>query len=777
MKIKRPRPSPPIGKKSGTGKQKQPSEPTLLDEDGLPSDQALAQFISDCPEPPKLKEIARAFGIRADGRAGLRKRLRVMAERGLIDTAGNRRLSSSDRLPAVAVVEVTAIDSNGDGIAVASERHHTSEKKASSIILRHDRRRGRAFAVGRRVLAKLEQKSPNRYEGRVIRMLEPTQRHVFGEVVPFRDGKGVIPAQRGKPRTLPLAEYPSSKTGRIQVKIGDLIEAEVQGGSGYRKATATALRNLGPARESGAFSALALAELGIPVVFPEAAISEAEKAKPPALDSRKDLRTLPLVTIDGADARDFDDAVFAESLQLDDGRPGFRLVVAIADVAHFVRPGSALDNEAQRRGNSVYLPDRVVPMLPEALSNGLCSLKPGEDRACLAAEIWIDSAGNKQRHRFHRGLMRSQARLTYDAAEAWRMGDASHLPENVEPKWLEALFAAYEALAIARQDRQALELTLPERRVILDDDGHAIAIEETLQNTSQKLIEEFMILANVAAAETLESAHQTAVYRGHEPPDPAKLEALRDLVETMALALPKGQRPRPAQFNSMLEKLRQRDDPAAMVMLSEAILRSQSQAKYTIRNPGHFGLALQRYVHFTSPIRRYADLMVHRGLIAGLGLGDGGMGYDAGDAEEIATAISETERRATAAERQTADRFAASLLCDSRGTTRKGIITTVAGFGAFIRLEGAGDGLLPLSNLPDDYYHADTIGGRIEGSDHGLLLSVGDELEVLVLEADPLRGSVLLGFISGGSKTTGRRGKSRHKKPGKTPRKTRRTHR
>lgn len=719
----------------------------------LPDDDALIAFISDQPDPPKVKEIARAFNIPADQRANLRRHLRQLAESGRLKTLEGRRLARPERLPPVTVLDITDVNHDGEGIGVPVEEHLDRDAR---ITILPDRRRGKSFASGDRVLAKLSQTETGDYDAMVIRKLDRHRQTMFGMVIHQRGGFGLEPVERAARSALEL--LPPDE--RLPFSDGDLIEAEVLKSSGYSRKKARALRNLGPADQPGAYSALAVAEFGLRHVFPEAALAEAARAGKPKLDAREDLRDLPLVTIDGADARDFDDAVFAEPVE-----GGHRIIVAIADVAHYVADDSPLDREARLRGNSVYLPDRVIPMLPELLSNGLCSLVPGEDRACLAVEMVIDHHGQKLRHRFLRGLMRSQARLTYDAVEAYRTGADTDPPAGIDGAILDTMLAAYQCLADARRERGALELDLPERRVRFDDHGKAVAIDRKRQSVSQKLIEEFMILANVAAAETLEGSKRLCVFRAHEAPDPDKIDALHQLARSMSLPFPKGQVVRPHHFNSLLDAARRNDDPAGFALLNETVLRSQSQADYRITNPGHFGLALRRYAHFTSPIRRYADLMVHRQIIA---LIEGRAEQaDQVQAAETAEAISMTERQASAAERRTVDRFAASLVQNRSGQVVDGTIVSVASFGAFIEIEDTGvQGLLPLSRLPDDFYDADTAAGLISGRKTGLKLRNGDSVTVMIVEVAPLKAAVSLAWVGDGQPMPARRrgGRSR---PGK----------
>ena len=729
--------------------------------DDLPDDALLIAFINEQPTPPKVKEVAKAFRLPADLRAPLRKRLKHLAEIGEIKAIDGRRIAGVDHLPPVMVVEITAINDDGDGIAIPAEASaETTETAPPQIIIVNDRqnkmaKRGKSFAVGDRVLSRLTLIGPGDYEGRVIRKLDRHRQVVFGQVYKTRDGFGLEPVERGVKSGFNLLPPHAD----LPFDAGDMVEAEVARGSGYGRKSAKVIRNLGPADDAGAFLALAIAEFELRHVFPEEAVRDAEAAKIMPLGKREDLRDLPLVTIDGADARDFDDAVFAEPHQ--DG--GYRMIVAIADVAAYVLPDAPLDREAVRRGNSVYLPDRVIPMLPEALSNGLCSLVPGEDRGCLAVEIIIDAEGNKTSHRFFRGLMRSHARLTYDAVEDYHTGKDTEPPAGLDAERLDHLFSAYQLRAERRAERGALDLDLPEKRVVFDDQNRAIAIAKKHQNTSQKLIEEFMILANVAAAETLEEAKALCFFRAHEPPDPAKIDGLRDVVKTMGIAFPKGQVIRPHHFNALLKQAKSLDDAAAAQLVNETVLRSQSQADYRITNPGHFGLALRRYAHFTSPIRRYSDLMVHRSLINLMADEDDYTLPSPDAASEIAQAISDTERKAAAAERRTVDRYATALVKDKAGAIVEGKVTTVTGFGAFIQLADTGaEGLLPLGQLPDDYYDVDTNAAVIEGRSTGIKIRTGDVIDVMIIDVAPLKASVTLAWADDNLPRKSSRRSSRH---------------
>jgi ribonuclease R len=493
------------------------------------------------------------------------------------------------------------------------------------------------------------------------------------------------------------------------------------------------VERLGLPDRPGAISLISIASFDIPHVFPEAALAQAAAARPAGADGRIDLRELDLVTIDGSDARDFDDAVWAEP-DPDPANPdGWHLVVAIADVAHYVAPGSALDDEARERGNSVYFPDRVVPMLPEALSNGLCSLKPGEDRACLAARLWIDRDGRKRRHEFARAIMRSAARLTYEEVQAARDGGERLA---ISPERLGALYGAFAALDRARAARGALALDLIEYRVVLDARGTPAAVEPRQRLDSHKLIEEFMILANLAAAEELEARRRACLYRVHDAPDPGRVDMLREAladIEVPGLGLAKGQVIRPALFNRILERVAGR--PEAPVV-NDLVLRAQAQAVYSPHNLGHFGLALQRYAHFTSPIRRYADLLVHRALL--------GESRPVEELEAVGRHVSATERRAASAERAAVERYRAQLLGSRIGEVFAARVSGVQRFGLFITLAETGaDGLLPIAGLPPDFYRFDSRKLRLSGRHSRRGFGLGDAVSVRLVEADPIGGRLV----------------------------------
>ncbi|HKY93830.1 MAG TPA: VacB/RNase II family 3'-5' exoribonuclease, partial [Kiloniellales bacterium] len=626
--------SPRSGRKGG-GKTEAP----------LPTREELLEYLRRSETPLGKRELARAFQLKGDQRIRLKEMLAALKDEGLLGQQRGRRLAAQGRLPSVAVVEVVGLDEDGELLArpVGARPSHEDEDEeriGPRIFLAPDRR-GRRPVAGDRVLARLRHVEDDRYEGFVIRHLGKPERRLVGVFERQRRGGVVRPASRQLKESYRIAPEDSGGAQDGELVLAEPKEHHPRAGV---EREARVIDRLGDAANPKALSLISIAEHGLPDIFPAVALAEAEAARAVGLGNRLDLRSLPLVTIDGEDARDFDDAVFAEA-DPDPANPGgFRLVVAIADVAHYVAPESALDREARKRGNSAYFPDRVIPMLPEALSNGWCSLRPGEDRPVLAAELWIDADGRLKRHRFHRALMRSAARLIYEHVQEAFDGRPNQRTAPLLQPAIRPLYAAFAALERARKARGTLDLDLPERRVILASDGSVEAIKPRERLDSHRLIEAFMITANVAAAEALEAKRAPCMYRVHEPPDPVKVEALRDVLEGLDLSFPRGQALKPALFARVLEQIRGQD---AAQMVSDLILRAQSQARYAPENLGHFGLALTRYAHFTSPIRRYADLLVHRSLIGAYRLGEGALPAEqAAKLPAWGEAISATERRA-----------------------------------------------------------------------------------------------------------------------------------
>src|SRR5471030_2824166 len=488
----------------------------------VPTRDELLAFIKESSTPVGKREIARAYGIKGDQRIELKALLRDLRDTGEIAADRAKTFKDPTALTDITVLEITSVD--GDGHLLATPRRHDEEKDGPAARIEidpHGSKGTPAPAVGDRVLASLKRRGKNAYQAKIIRHLGTGPKKILAlyEEPPGSNGMGLATPTDRKMRTA-FDVRPGDKNGALP---GDIVWVESAGADLSRRAKV--LERIGPMSDPRTVSLISIAANDIPVDFPEAAIEEAEKAKPAPMGDRLDLRKVPLVTIDGEDARDFDDAVFAEP-----DRAGFRLIVAIADVAWYVRPGSALDRAARTRGNSVYFPDRVVPMLPEALSNELCSLKPAVARACLAVHMWLDRDGRKMRHRFVRGLMRSAARLTYEQVQAARDGNSDDATRPLLEGVIAPLYGAFAAIEKDRKARGTLDLDLPERRVTLGADGRVAAIEARQRLDSHKLIEEFMIAANVAAAETLERLKQPCMYRVHDSPDPAKLAALREFL-------------------------------------------------------------------------------------------------------------------------------------------------------------------------------------------------------------------------------------------------------
>ncbi len=716
---------------------------------GLPTREAILQFIATSPTPVGKREIARKFKVHPADRVALKGLIKEIERDGAAERGPHRRLAPVEALPAIVELEISAIDLDGE--VTARPLAWPEERGAPPQIFVVENRLG-ADEVGQRAVARLTRLEDGSYEARIVRLIAEGPARVLGVFRRNAAGGGRIEPTDRRAKV----EYHVAAGDRGDAASGELVLAEILPARRLAAPHARIVERLGNTAEPRTISLIAIHANDIPTEFPPEALAQAAAAKPVKLGTRTDLREIPLVTIDGSDARDFDDAVWAEPDPDPANKGGWHIMVAIADVSWYVRPGDALDREAEKRGNSVYFPDRVVPMLPEALSNELCSLKPDVPRACLAVHMWLDAHGQKTRHRFVRGLMRSAARLTYEQLQAARDGAPDATTQPLIKTVVAPLYGAYAALAEARAKRGTLDLDLPERRVILDGEGRVARIERRQRLDSHKLIEEFMIAANVAAAETLEKQRQLCMYRIHDLPDPAKIEALRKFLEgleAVGLRLSKGQAVRPRDFNRLLSQAA--GTPCA-AMINELVLRSQAQALYAPENIGHFGLALKRYAHFTSPIRRYADLLVHRALVSGHNVtgedfGEGGAAKLALAAfTAIGTHISQTERRAAAAERSAIDRYTAAYLAARVGASFAGRINGVTRFGLFITLEESGaDGLVPIGSLPGDYYHHEEAQHRLVGRRSGRIYRLGDPVTVRLAEANPVTGGLIMKIIEG----------------------------
>ncbi len=738
---------------------------------GLPSKKQVLDFIQTSDKPAGKREIAHAFGLKGQEKIKLKHLLKDMAEEGLIDgkkTAYHRM----GGVPKVTVLRVVDIE-DGEVLAIPDNWSPDAPDKPPRITVRELKGKGgkrqAALKKGDRVLARTEEKSGN-WTADPIKKLPARTEGLMGVVEIDGGGKAwLAPVDKRIRRSSPISDLGGAEEGQ-------LVLAESAGRS--ERSGVNVIEVIGDPLAAGSFSMIAIAKHGIPHVFPEEVHEEAQRASNVKLSekTREDLRKVPIIAIDPADARDHDDAIWAEP----DGKGGYNALVAIADVSFYVRPGSALDKEARKRGNSVYFPDRVVPMLPEILSADVCSLREGEDRAALVAHLHIDANGKVENRGFTRALVRIHEVIAYEDAQAL-------VDDGNPPEYLTHLWGAYKLLAEARAKRDPLELELPERRVVLGDDGKIaeIAVRERLD--AHRVVEDFMIAANVAAAKALEAKNAPVVYRNHEVPSREKLTALRDYMATLDKKVSLGQVITPSLFNRLLKDI---TDESEKAQVMEAVLRSQTQAYYGPANTGHFGLALGSYAHFTSPIRRYSDLLVHRALVDAYkleqpappgslpdksGLSD----KDRKSLQEVSDAISQTERRAMEAERDTIDRYVAAWLSGRVGEIFDTRITGVQGFGFFATILGlGGDGLVPVSTLGSEYFRHDEAAQALIGEQTGTTYTVGDRLKLKLDEANGLTGALKFVTVDeDGNETQGRsnrrdqRSGQRGKRPGGPPKK------
>jgi len=697
------------------------------------------------------------IGVGTKDREGVKKAVKKLQESGKIERTRGKKFIVPGRLPSVTVLEVVGTDEHGDVIATPLNWDYNDPPPQIYVkSFKGSKSRQADLGRGDRCLARLQTDSNNNYSASIIKKLAVTPKTIMGVYEENNDANLIKPADRKHRYDFIVV---SDQTN--EAKSGDLVLAEVVTGKkhGRNSANITEIIKLEQPSNNKVmqpFTKIAIYDHEIPFTFSHLALQQANSAKPAPIDKRDDLQDVALVTIDEEDARDFDDAVFAEP-DIDKKNPGgWHIIVAIADVAWYVRSGSELDKNAFKRGNSVYFPDQVVPMLPESLSNGWCSLNPNEQRPCLAVHMWIDINGRPLRHKFVRGLIKSHARLTYNQVQAAIDGTLDDLTTPLFKNVIGPLYGAYDALNRERSIREPLDLDLPEKRIILDNNGTVQEVRNRPRLDSHKLIEEFMIAANVCAAKTLEKEKQPCLYRIHDEPPEKNLESYRNFLKGFGYKLPKGQVLMPRGFNQILRQTRTSDFYDAICQMT---LRSQSQAIYTGQNAGHFGLALRRYCHFTSPIRRYADLVTHRALISTLKLGAGGLGKETINTDEIGIHLSGTERRAAAAERDTIDRFSTCYLSDKIGETFKGKISGVTKFGLFVTVnEIATDGLVPIRSLPYDYYDFDEKRMVLKGTRKDRTFCLGMEVEVKIKEVRPISGSLVL-EISGSPELRARKRK------------------
>ncbi|WP_291840475.1 ribonuclease R [Brevundimonas sp.] len=706
---------------------------------GLPDKQTLLAFLRDAGSAEKT-DIARHFGLKGGDRRALREMIRQLEAEGALGKRGRKGFSPSGALPPVGVADVVERDLDGELYVRLVEA--SDDAPRALLMPDNSGRTGPAPGMGDRLLVKFARGAEG-WEARLVKKLDGERTRVLGVIRKSNREVRVEPVDR---RSKDVLLVPHAQAEGL--KDGDLVLAAIEkGDQRYGPKRGKILETIGREDDARAASLIAIHSHGVPTGFSEAVEQEAEHQELPSLKGREDLRDLPLITIDPADARDHDDAVYAMRDDDPKNADGWIVWVAIADVAAYVRPGTNLDREARDKGNSTYFPDRVEPMLPERLSNGLCSLTQGDNRACMAVRMVFDKDGRKTGHKFVRGLMRSHAKLSYEQAQAAIDGAPDDTTGPIMEAILYPLWNAYRAMLKGRLKRAPLQIESAERRIRMDPEGKIRSIEARVSLEAHRLIEEMMIQANVCAAETLEQKKTPLLYRVHDAPSQEKLFNLGDFLGTIGKPWTKGEPATTKRFNKLLDETR---DTEHAEVVNEVVLRTQMQAVYSAENVGHFGLNLDRYAHFTSPIRRYSDLIVHRGLIRALGLGkDGLTDREIAELPSIAEHVVMTERRSMAAERDAMDRYIAAYLEDRVGASFTGRITGVTRFGLFIRLDETGaDGLVPVSTLGNEYFTHDDRSHALVGERSGLRWVLGRKVEVKLKEATPVTGGLLFEMLS-----------------------------
>jgi ribonuclease R len=694
----------------------------------VPSRLFLSQWFEALGQPVDRETLVETFGLEdPDLTQGLERRLQAMRRDG--ELIQNRR--NQWCLARVLPIITGRVRAERDGFGYlepvqGGERIPIPPAEMATLM------------DGDRIQARIALDSQSLPSARLIDVIERAHRVVAGRYFTQRNVGFVTPYH---PRL--FTDLVVSPDDRKTVHVGDFVKVEIlEYPKRGQSAVVQVLEILGQRETPQLGQELVMTSFSLSMDWPADVLAELaalEPPHPPYEEGRRDLRHLPLVTIDGEDARDFDDAVFAERVS----GGGFRLLVAIADVSEYVRTGTALDREAERRGTSVYFPDRVIPMLPERLSNDLCSLRPGEDRWAYVADLELTEKGEPRRSHFYPAVIHSHARLTYEeVARALENRDPSarrRLVSVLDP--LETLYALYERLSLARKKRGAIDFESREPRIVFGTEGEVEDIEIRQRTNAHRLIEECMILANAEVARWLEQQKVDVLYRIHPPPTVDRLSDLRMALAVWGLNLGGGHHPEPKDFIRLLQQVQKRPERSVIEML---MLRTLSRASYDPSPSGHFGLALRHYCHFTSPIRRYPDLLVHRGLrqknVPRIG--------DATDWSSLAVHCSYTERRADEASRAALQWCQLSYLSRQIEESFDGLVTGVAGFGLFVELERfMVSGLLHISNLPDDYYHHDPKRGNLTGEHRGQVFALGDRLRVKILKIDLEEGKLDLGFV------------------------------
>lgn len=710
----------------------------------LPSEEALVEFILNSPTPVNKRDIARYFKLKGQARVAIKRILRDLAEAGKIEKDYKKNYKAPHSLPERCLIEIIGFDIDGEFLAKPAEWEADNEPPKIFVKVRNVETSN--LNPGDVVLARLKKTKSGLYQARIAKANLTTDKETHLGIFKIqKSGATILHVDKKNKDNFFV---PRDFIGDAQE--GDLVMTEELPDS-YKyprnKKPVRIVEVLGAEDDPKLISLIAIHSHGIPCSFTKEILDEANSFTEPEIKGRHDMRNIPLVTIDGADSRDFDDAIFAEPDDNPDNAGGWHLIVAIADVSFYVKPGSELDKEAYKRGNSTYFADRVVPMLPEKLSNDLCSLNPNIDRACMACDMWIDKNGKLLNYKFKRGLMKSAARLIYEEVQEARDGAPNEKTAPIMDNVINPLYEAFKILKEARNKRGTLEIDIPERKaIIIDGKVKDIVPRERLE--SHQLVEEFMILANVAAASALEDKEAPCVYRAHEKPNAEKIDATRSFLNEMGFVLPKGDVTQPATLNSLLVSSAK---TSKKELVHTLLLRTQCQAKYTPESLGHFGLALEKYAHFTSPIRRYSDLLVHRSLARAYKMGTGQLTeWEEEKLAELSEHISHTERRSMMAERDVMDRFCAQYLSVNVGKEFKAKVNGLSNFGLFMTLDESGaDALLPIRTLPNDYYIHDEKAHSLIGERTGRKFTLADELNVKLIEANPMTGSTIVALAEG----------------------------
>ena len=698
----------------------------------LPSKEKILEYLNNGGLFRK-KEMAEKLGVPKNCRADFRRFLQDMERNGEIPNnkkTDNKQPSTRDDAKSIGVFKVCKIDDDGEILCIPDESTHNDVIPEIYV-------QGKpAPKIGDKILGRISKQSENVYSCTVIKILTNSQKNIIGVLEKTQKGFNLISSDK-KDRNIYFVERDDAQDSQDK----DMVIAMPKRGKSKLQKNAVVVEKIGSINEAKCFSMLSIVKHNIPNIFDKKIIDETQKMTVPNLDKRTDLRTIPLVTIDGADARDFDDAVYAEP-----NNNGFKILVAIADVAHYVKNNSELDKEALKRGNSVYFPDLVVPMLPEKLSNDLCSLVPNQDRACMAVWIDINDNGEIINYKFIRGLMKSHARLTYEQAQNACEGNLCDTTQNIKQQ-IDNLYNAYKLLSKARKKRNTLELDIPENQVIMDKNSNIIDILPRTRLDSHKMIEEFMISANIASAVALQEKNQNHImYRVHDLPPKDKIEAFNTALQEFNMKLPIDGAITPKHFSAIISITK---DTEHSTFISDIILRCQSQAVYSPENLGHFGLALKNYCHFTSPIRRYSDLLVHRALIDAYNLGNDGLKQEQKEKfEEIAGNISNTERTAQKAERETMDKYLSLFMQDKVGSIFNAKVSGVNDFAMFIKLiETGAEGIMFLKNIRGDYYIHDSKNHCIVGRKTKTRYRMGDLINVKLQQVSPIKGGLEFSLV------------------------------